>query len=50
MQVETQATTVVVKALREADLTTELHTRRNRPEKPHRPRQAGPTLTKPAFH
>ena len=40
---------VAIRVMREADLTTELHTRRSSSEEPHRPGQTGPTLNQPTF-
>ena len=42
IQVAIQAVTMVVRAMREADLTAEKHTRRSSPEEPQRSWQAVP--------
>ena len=44
-----QAGIVVVRAMRQAGLAATSHTRRSIPEENHRPRQAGPMLSQPAF-
>ena len=49
MQAAILAAILVVRALKEADLTAEPHTRRSSPEELHRPRQAGPILSQGAF-
>ena len=50
MQVVIQAVMAVAKAMKEAEPPTKPHTRRSSPEEPHKPRQAGPMLSQPAFH
>ena len=49
MQLAIWAAVVVLRAIREADLLTQPHTRRSSPEEPQRPRQAEPILIQPAF-
>ena len=47
MQAAIQAATMTVKVIREADPTTDPHTRRNTSEESHRQRQDG--VSQPAF-
>ena len=49
MQIARQSNMVAVGTVMEVDLTTELHTRRNIPKESHRPKEAGPMQSQPAF-
>ena len=50
MQVAIQAATAVVRVMREAEPTVKPHTRKSNSEEYHRPRQAGPMMSQPAFN
>ena len=45
-----QAAITAVRAMGEADLPAEAHTRRSIPEEYHRPRQGGPMMSQPTFN
>ena len=48
--VTTQAATMVVRAMWQADPPAKPHTRRGIPEEHHRSRQARPVISQPAFN